>query len=171
MVSAIVFFGGYLTMFTGLAKPASEMCLVIAALGIFAIAAVRGVTSLLPCSLALVIGLLLHRSSIFLIPTWLVAAALWGRQVARDGTRRSARAWLAIGLPILVAAITSQKTNRLFPFEALIDPPDGGLALPSKVMLTHIRSIDKARLGKKIGSLSRDELIEVDDALRVTLDL
>lgn len=68
---------------------------------------------------------------------------------------------------ILVAAITSKKTNRIFPFEALIDPPEGGLTQSSKVMLTHIRSIDKSRLGKRYGSVSDEVMNRVEEAILI----
>lgn len=72
---------------------------------------------------------------------------------------------------ILVAAITSQKTDRVYPFEALIEPPDGGLSRPSKVMLMHLRSIDKQRLTGRYGQVADETLARVDEALRVATGL
>ena len=46
---------------------------------------------------------------------------------------------------ILIASITSKKTERAFPFEVLIEPPEGGLTLRSKVLLMQLRSVDKKR--------------------------
>lgn len=40
---------------------------------------------------------------------------------------------------VIVAAITSRKTDLVYPTEVLIEPSDGGLPLLSKVML-HLRS-------------------------------
>lgn len=42
---------------------------------------------------------------------------------------------------VIVAAITSKKTDKIYPFEVLINPPEGGLTEKSKVLLLHIRSI------------------------------
>jgi len=72
---------------------------------------------------------------------------------------------------IIVAALTSRKTERLFSFEALIEPPEGGLSQRSKVMLLHIRSIDKQRITGYYGRV-RDETMErVDAAIRIATGL
>jgi mRNA interferase MazF len=72
---------------------------------------------------------------------------------------------------ILIAAITSQKTERIYPFEALLDPPDGGLAVRSKVMLMHIRSVDKERLIGRYGKVSEKTMQRVEDALKIAAGL
>jgi mRNA interferase MazF len=72
---------------------------------------------------------------------------------------------------ILVAAITSRKTDRIYPFEALIEPPEGGLTVRSKVMLLHVRSIDKRRITGRYGELSESVMARVDDALRISVGL
>ena len=68
---------------------------------------------------------------------------------------------------ILVAAITSKKTHRVFPFEVLVDPPEGKLRLRSKIMLMHLRSIDKRRLTGRYGSVSEQTMRRVEHALQV----
>ena len=72
---------------------------------------------------------------------------------------------------ILIAAITSQKTERIYPFEALLDPPDGGLAVRSKVMLMHMRSVDKERLIGRYGKVSEKTMQRVEDALKIAAGL
>jgi mRNA interferase MazF len=72
---------------------------------------------------------------------------------------------------VLVAAITSRKTERVFAFEALIEPTDGGLPLRSKVMLMHTRSIDKQRIVGSYGSVSAETMRRVEDALRIATGL
>lgn len=72
---------------------------------------------------------------------------------------------------IIVAAITSKRTDRLFAFEALLDPPDGGLSLRSKVMLTQLRSINKSRLLGYYGRVSDAAMRQVDRALKVAVGL
>ena len=72
---------------------------------------------------------------------------------------------------ILVAAITSRKTDRFFSFEALIEPPDGGVPIRSKVMLMHIRSLDKRRILSSYGHVSGDTMLQVEEALRVATGL
>ena len=72
---------------------------------------------------------------------------------------------------IIVAAITSKGTDRLFAFEALLDPPDGGLSLRSKVMLTQLRSVNKTRLTGYYGRAGDAAMHQVDQALRVAVGL
>lgn len=72
---------------------------------------------------------------------------------------------------ILIAAITSKKTARVYPFEALIEPPEGGLALRSKVLLMQLRSVDKRRLVGRYGALSPKTMQRVEEALKVATGL
>lgn len=72
---------------------------------------------------------------------------------------------------ILIAAITSQKTDRIFPFEAVVEPPDGGLSVRSKVMLLQLRSVDKERLVGRYGKVSETTMQRVEEALKVATGL
>ena len=53
----------------------------------------------------------------------------------------------------IVAAVTSKFEDRLYPTEVLVTPPEGGLREPSIIALNQIRSIDKQRLVKRLGTL------------------
>ncbi len=75
------------------------------------------------------------------------------------------------GPVILIASITSQKTGRVYPFEALIEPPEGGLRLRSKVMLMQLRSVDKRRLTSRYGTVSEETMQRVEAALRIATGL
>src|ERR1041385_8309526 len=66
---------------------------------------------------------------------------------------------------VLVAAITSKRTESLYPFEVLLEPPDGGLSQRSKVLLIQLRAIDKQRIVARYGSASSVSMIAVDAAL------
>lgn len=72
---------------------------------------------------------------------------------------------------VIVAAITSRKTERVFPFEALIEPPEGGLTIRSKVMLSQLRTIDKTRILSVFGALEGPTMEAVDDALAIAVGL
>ena len=72
---------------------------------------------------------------------------------------------------VLVASVTSQKTGRVYPHEVLAEPPDGGLKLRSKVLLMHLRSIDKRRITGRYGTVSENTLQQVEEALRVATGL
>lgn len=56
------------------------------------------------------------------------------------------------------AALSSQFDTELSPTEVLINPPEGGLAYPSVVLLNQIRSIDRQRLVKKLSFISEEIL-------------
>ncbi len=72
---------------------------------------------------------------------------------------------------VLVAALTSRKTHKVYPFEALIEPPEGGLAVRSKILLMQLRSIDKRRLLSHLGRVGNDTMRRVDEALRIATGL
>src|SRR5438445_10319875 len=56
----------------------------------------------------------------------------------------------------IVAAITSQVGEQLYPTEVLVMAPEGGLKTNSAVLLNQVRSIDRQRLVKRLGSLRRE---------------
>lgn len=72
---------------------------------------------------------------------------------------------------VIVGPITSQNTNRVYPFEVLILRGEGGLTQNSKVLLDQIRSIDKQRLGDRVGVLCNARMREVDQATRLSLSV
>lgn len=71
----------------------------------------------------------------------------------------------------IVAAVTSQFSEPLYPTEVLIRAPEGGLKVNSVVLLNQIRSVDSARLAKRLGLLSDDTMRRVDIALQISLEL
>jgi len=71
----------------------------------------------------------------------------------------------------IVAAISSQFSDPPFPREVVIDPEDSGLAHRSAVILNQIRSVDRQRLAKRLGSLSTQTMRRVDEALKISLGL
>ena len=70
---------------------------------------------------------------------------------------------------VIVAPISSQGTDRVYPFEVLLPSSDGGLARTSKALLDQIRAVDKSRLGSRLGALADTRLLDVDRAIRVSL--
>ncbi len=71
----------------------------------------------------------------------------------------------------IVAAITSQFDEPLYPTEILIKSPEGGLGMDSVVLLNQVRSIDRRRLVRRLGVLKRDTMTRVDQALLISLGL
>ena len=49
----------------------------------------------------------------------------------------------------IVAAITSQVDEPIYPTEVLVRCPEGGLTADSMILLNQIRSVDKQRLFKR----------------------
>ena len=72
---------------------------------------------------------------------------------------------------VLIASITTKKTERVYPFEVLVLPPDGGLKQRSKVLLMQMRSIDRRRLTGYYGTLSLESMILVEAAIKVATGL
>jgi mRNA interferase MazF len=71
---------------------------------------------------------------------------------------------------VLVAAITSKKTDRIYPFEVLIDAA-GVLAQRSKAMLMQMRAVDRSRIVSRVGRLDASAMPGVDRAVRIATGL
>ena len=72
----------------------------------------------------------------------------------------------------IIAPITSFKgVGKTYPTEVFINRTESGLPDDSIVLLNQIRTVDKSRLGKKIGSLTAVKMLEVNKAIRVSLAL
>jgi mRNA interferase MazF len=69
----------------------------------------------------------------------------------------------------IVAAISSQFDETLYPTEVLMQPPEGGLSIPSVVLLNQIRSIDKRRLVRRLGVLAPTTMARVNRAILISL--
>ena len=72
---------------------------------------------------------------------------------------------------VLIAAITSKKTENVFPFEALIEPSASTLPQRSKVLLMQLRALDKRRIVGHYGAVDAQTQERVDEALRVATGL
>jgi mRNA interferase MazF len=71
---------------------------------------------------------------------------------------------------VTVVPLTSQKLDKVRHNEALLEKHQF-LKKPSKVKVDQIRTMDKTRVLKKLGSLSENEMEKVDIALKLHLDL
>jgi len=63
----------------------------------------------------------------------------------------------------------SSKTERVYPFEVLVEKEDSGLEANSKLKIPQMRAVDKARLKKYIGTISNDILTMVEKAIKLHL--
>lgn len=71
----------------------------------------------------------------------------------------------------IVAAITSQFEEPLYPTEVLVMAPEGGLEVDGVVLLNQIRSVDKRRLVRRLGALRPEKMREVERALLISLGM
>jgi len=125
-VPDVIFFAGYLGMFTGYGKAMSELVLVNAAVGVFALRVVRTGRGLLPLGIAFALGVALHRSALSLAP---VVALAWGFWLRANGFRALLRrpdaiaglvipiAALAVFLPRIIAAVLRFEGVHFMPAE------------------------------------------------------
>jgi mRNA interferase MazF len=72
----------------------------------------------------------------------------------------------------LVFALPLTRTNRRIPVHVPIEPPEGGVTVPSYILCDGLRSIAKERLGERPwGTISRTTLHKVENYLRVLMEL
>lgn len=71
----------------------------------------------------------------------------------------------------IVAPITPKIFSKQFPTNVEIDKSNSPLKEKSTVLLNQIRTVDKARIIKNYGGLSRKKMKEVDDAIKKSLNL
>ena len=69
----------------------------------------------------------------------------------------------------IVAPITSQRIEIIFPIEVLLTPRNSQLPKTSKALLNQIRAVDKKRLIKRLGKLNDEALAQMDEAIKVSL--
>ena len=65
---------------------------------------------------------------------------------------------------VTVVPITSQ-VERVFPFQVLLPAGEGGLDRPSKALCEQIRTVSRARLVRRVGSLPEARIAEIRTAL------
>ena len=71
----------------------------------------------------------------------------------------------------IISAITSKIFDKEFPTNLFISKEESNLDKDSTILLNQIRTIDKRRLVKKLGSLSDFLMKKVDMALKISLSL
>ncbi len=71
----------------------------------------------------------------------------------------------------IVAAITSQFDESLYPTEVPIKNGEAGLHQNSVALLNQVRSIDTERLMQRLGSINKVTMQKVNHALKISLGL
>ena len=72
---------------------------------------------------------------------------------------------------IIVAAVTSRRNKADLPTHVEIEADGNGLSKNSVILLEQLRTIDKRRLKERIGTIDRNRLPEVNEALSVSLGI
>ena len=72
---------------------------------------------------------------------------------------------------VIIAAITSKYIEKEYPTNVFIPKQESKLNKDSKILLNQIRTIDKQRLIKKIGSIDIFTMNKVDMALKISLSI
>ena len=72
---------------------------------------------------------------------------------------------------VLVAPVTSKKTDRVFVFEAMLDHEFCGLDRPSKAQLNQLRTIDRRRILGTYGEADAETMDRIDAAIRIATGL
>jgi mRNA interferase MazF len=72
---------------------------------------------------------------------------------------------------VTILPISSQNLDKVFPFEVLLPKGIGNLPKDSKAKADQIRTIDRARIVKHIGALGGTQMKDIENAVRVHLDL
>ena len=85
--------------------------------------------------------------------------------VSRDGINRYS--------PVVVVVPVSRRAGRkhLYPSQMELPAGAGGLPADSVAQCEQIRAIAKSRLGEHLGRMPEKALSELNDCLKVTLDL
>jgi mRNA interferase MazF len=71
---------------------------------------------------------------------------------------------------VMIAPV-SATTSRVYPYEVYVPGGSGGLERDGEILLDQIRSVDKRRLGARLGTLPPEYLARMDQALHIALDL
>lgn len=72
---------------------------------------------------------------------------------------------------IVCPLVDASAVERLYPSDVAVRAPEGGLTSDSVVLTGQLRAIGRTQLVRHLGELSEDVMRQVDDALRITLNL
>jgi mRNA interferase MazF len=72
---------------------------------------------------------------------------------------------------VVIVPCTRYRGQRVYPSQAVLRAPEGGLEWDSVAMAEQVRAIDKGRLGQLRGALSPEAEDGLDRALLIALDL
>ena len=72
---------------------------------------------------------------------------------------------------LTIIPITSKNLQKIYPFEVFLTKGTGKLPKDSKVKADQIRTLDKSRIVKFIGTLEKKEIDQIEKAIKIHLAL
>lgn len=76
-----------------------------------------------------------------------------------------------LGRGVVTVVPVTSNTDQIFPFQALLPAVATGLRIDSKAQAEQVRAIAVERLGAVLGEVPSDIMNQIDDALRLHLQL
>lgn len=88
--------------------------------------------------------------------------------VSNDGANSTAQ---RLGHGVVTVVPVTSSTARVYPFQVLLPAAATGLSIDSKAQAEQVRSIAVERIGPRIGIVTSELQVALDDALRLHLAL
>ena len=88
--------------------------------------------------------------------------------VSNDGANTTAA---VLGRGVVTVVPVTSNTNAVHPFQVMLESTSTGLNLDSKAQAEQIRSVDVGRIGDLVGMVPPDLMAQIDDAMRLHLEL
>ncbi|NNE97258.1 MAG: type II toxin-antitoxin system PemK/MazF family toxin [Acidimicrobiales bacterium] len=88
--------------------------------------------------------------------------------VGNDGANTTAA---RLGRGVVTVVPVTSRTDQVYPFQVLLPAPETGLHTDSKAQAEQVRSVAVERIGPVVGRLGFELMGQLDDALRLHLDL
>ena len=88
--------------------------------------------------------------------------------VSNDGANSTAA---RIGRGVVTVVPITSNVDRVYPFQVLLPAQEVGLRTDSKAQAEQIRSIDVARVGERVGTLTPELTAALEEAIRLHLGL
>lgn len=101
----------------------------------------------------------------------LASEANKGRPAIIVSNERANASAARLGRGVVTVVPVTSNITRVFPFQVLLPADETGIRIDSKAQAEQVRSVSVERLGPVIGRLPTHLMAQVDDALRLHLQL
>jgi len=88
--------------------------------------------------------------------------------MSNDGANLTAE---RLGRGVITVVPVTSNTDRVYPFQVLLPADVCGLERDSKAQAEQVRSVAFERIGRRVGALSPELIVSLDEALRLHLAL